>query len=250
MKKEEPPDGQAYKIIKCPLKCVLKNYNNFQPIIEQAVIDMNQIIILSYQFIKLFLLDKFNKSQEFPIIDKQFVLDAMKTVSMTNNKKGQRKKPENIKNTSEKLEMKNFYSNEFSQLVSYRPSYSNKNYILAESAKEIFTNINTNISTNFIKHLFKYINCLFKEPKTLEIKKEKNKEKRKQMYKELNKEIRDLKNDLINNKIEFSKEEYHKWIKENLPLLFPIKINKSVAYDVKCNPEKYIKYSFYINQKI
>ena len=28
------------------------------------------------------------------------------------------------------------------------------------------------------------------------------------------------------------------------------KINKSVAYDVKCNPEKYIKYSFYINQKI
>ena len=27
-------------------------------------------------------------------------------------------------------------------------------------------------------------------------------------------------------------------------------MNKSVAYDVKCNPEKYIKYSFYINQKI
>jgi len=27
-------------------------------------------------------------------------------------------------------------------------------------------------------------------------------------------------------------------------------VNKFVAYDVKCNPEKYIKFSFYINQKI
>jgi hypothetical protein len=101
-----------------------------------------------------------------------------------------------------------------------------------------------------VKHLFKYINCLFKEPKTLEIKKENDKERRKELYKELNKEIRDLKSDLINNKIEDSKEEYHNWIKENKCFLFPNKVNKSVAYDVKCNPEKYIKYSFYINQKI
>ena len=59
-----------------------------------------------------------------------------------------------------------------------------------------------------------------------------------------------MKSDLINNKIEVSKPEYHTWIKENKGFLFPTKVNKSVAYDVKANPEKYIKYSFYINQKI
>jgi len=110
--------------------------------------------------------------------------------------------------------------------------------------------IETNISTHFIKYLFKYINCLFKIPKSQVIKQEKDKEKRKEMYKELNKEIRDLKSDLINNNIEDSKEEYHIWIKKNKNFLYPSKIIKSVAYDIKINPLKYMKYAIYINTKI
>ena len=251
---EKPPDPsekvQVYRIIKCPLKCVLKKYDILHPIIDNAVMDMNEIVILSYQFIRLFLLNKFNHNQELPTINKQFVLDVMKTVSSPNTKRGQKTKQENIKNATGKLNMKQFYYEEFSKLVSAKPSYSNKTHILAITANEMITCINTNISTHFIKHLFKYINCLFKEQKSIEIKKEKDKEKRKELYKELNQEIRDLKSDLINNKIQNSKEEYHQWIKENKHFLFPDKVNKTVAYDVKCNPEKYIKYSFYINQKI
>ena len=249
---EKPPDPseQVYRIIKCPLKCILKRYDTLHPIIEKAVMDMNEIVILSYQFIRIYLLDKFNNNQELPTINKQFVLDVIKTISSSNTKKGQKTKQENIKNATGKSDMKQFYNEEFSKLVSAKPSYSNKTHILAITANEMITCINTNISTHFVKHLFKYINCLFKEPKSLEIKKENNKEKRKELYKQLNKEIRDLKSDLINNKIENSKEEYHSWIRENTGFLFPNKVNKSVAYDVKCNPEKYIKFSFYINQKI
>ena len=51
-------------------------------------------------------------------------------------------------------------------------------------------------------------------------------------------------------KIIDSKEEYHDWIKQNKQFLFPNKVNKSVAYDVKVNPLKYIQYSIYINSKI
>ena len=249
---EKPPDPseQVYRIIKCPLKCVLKKYNTLQPIIENAVIDMNEIVILSYQFIRLYLLDKFNNNKELPIINKQFVLDVIKTISSPNSKRGQKTKQENIRNATGKSDMKQFYNEEFSKLVSAKPSYSNKTHILAITANEMITCINTNISTHFIKHLFRYINSLFREPKIVEIKREKDKIKRKELYKNLNQEIRDLKTDLINNKIENSKEEYHNWIKENKGFLFPNKVNKSVAYDVKCNPEKYIKYSFYINQKI
>ena len=253
---EKPPDPseQVYRIIKCPLKCVLKRYDTLHPIIEKAVMDMNEIVILSYQFIRMYLLNKFNNKQDLPTINKQFVLDVIKTISSPNTKRGQKTKEENIKNATGKLDMKQFYNEEFSKLVSLsetkKPSYSNKTHILAITANEMISCINTNISTHFVKHLFKYINCLFKEPKSLEIKKETDKEKRKGLYKELNQEIRDLKSDLINNKIENSKEEYHSWIRENKGFLFPNKVNKSVAYDVKCNPEKYIKYSFYINQKI
>ena len=114
----------------------------------------------------------------------------------------------------------------------------------------MITCLETNISTHFIKHLFKYINCNFKDPKTIIIKQERDTEKRKEMYKELNEEIRNLKSDLINNKIKDSKVEYHQWIKDNSKLLYPLKISKTVCYDVKIHPEKYIKYSFYINKKI
>jgi len=249
---EKPPDPseQVYRIIKCPLKCVLKRYDTLHPIIEKAVMDMNEIVILSYQFIRMYLLNKFNNKQDLPTINKQFVLDVIKTISSPTTKRGQKTKEENIKNATGKSDMKQFYNEEFSKLVSAKPSYSNKTHILAITANEMITCINTNISTHFVKHLFKYINCLFKEPKSLEIKKETDKEKRKELYKILNQEIRDFKSDLINNKIENSKEEYHSWIRENKGFLFPNKVNKSVAYDVKANPEKYIKHSFYINQKI
>ena len=120
----------------------------------------------------LYLLDKFTNKQELPTINKQFVLDVIKTISSPNSKRGQKTKEENIKNASGKTDMKQFYNQEFSKLVSTKPSYSNKTHILAITANEMITCINTNISTHFIKHLFKYINCLFKEPKLLEIKKE------------------------------------------------------------------------------
>jgi len=251
---EIPPDPpekeQVYRIIKCPLKCVLKKYDTLQPIIEKAVMDINEIVILSYQFIRLYLLEKFNNNQTLPIINKQFVLDVIKTIASPTSKRGQKVKEENIKNSSGKTDMKQFYNETFSKLVSNKPSYTNKTHIVAITANEMITCINTNISTHFVKHLFKYINCLFKQSKSIEIKQEKDKAKRKELYKILNKEIRDLKSDLINNKIELSKSEYHNWIRENKDFLFPNKVNKSVAYDVKCNPEKYIKYSFYINSKI
>ena len=250
---EKPPDPlneQVYRIIKCPLKSVLKKYDTLYPIIGATVTEINEIVIYAYQFLRLFLLDKFTNNKDFPIINKQFILDVLKTVSSPNSKRGQKTKQENIKNASGKTDMKQFYSQEFSNLVSNKPSYTNRTHILAITATEMTTCINTNISTHFVKHLFKYINCLFKDPQTIEIKKEKDKAKRKELYAQLNKEIRDLKNDLMTNKIEYSNEKYHTWINENKRFLYPVKINKSVAYDVKINPEKYIKYSFYINQKI
>ena len=62
------------------------------------------------------------------------------------------------------------------------------------------------------------------------------------MYKELYEEIRSLKSD-FHNKIFDSKEEYHNWINANKKI-YPERITKSIAYDVKIHPEIYLIHSF------
>ncbi len=241
---------QVYKIIKCPLKSILKKSDIILPIIENTVKEINQFVIIGYQFVKLYLLTKYTNNIDLPTINKQFILDVLKTISTSETNRGKKTKDENIKNKDLKNDIKLFYENTFSKITNIELSITNKTHILEQTANEMLTCIKTNISTHFIKHLFKYINILFKYPKTNLIKQEKDKLKRKELYKELNEEIRYLKSDLINNKIELSKEEYHQWIKDNKKYLYPEKVTKSVAYDVKVKPDKYIKYSFYINSKI
>ena len=256
---KKPPDietiddninEQVYRTIKCPLKTVLKNYDIIYPIIDNLVKDINEIITLGYQFIRLYLLDKFNNNKELPIINKLFILDVLKTISKTTTEKGKKINEVNIKNKEGKDDIRLFYKNIFSKLVNKELFYNNKGYILDQMAKEMLRCIETNISTHFLKHLFKLINCQFKKPKSLEIKKEKNKEKRKELYKQLNEDIRNLKSDIIDRQILNSKVEYHQWIKDNINFLLPEKFTKSIPYDIKSNPTKYIKFSMYINNKI
>jgi len=249
-KEEEKTNEQVYRTIKCPLKSVLKEYDILQPMIENCVKDINEIIILAYQFIRLYLLDKFSNNKELPTINKQFILDVIKTVSSTETNKGKQKTENKIKNKESKDDLKLFYNNVFYKLVNKKLSYSNKTFIIDKMADEMLRCIETNISTYFIKHLYKYINIKFKKPKSEEIKKEKDKAKRKELYKELNADIRNLKSDIIDRQILDSKEEYHQWIKDNINLLLPDKFTKSIPYDIKANPEKYIKYSMYINNEV
>lgn len=240
----EPPDG-IYMTIKCPLKSILKNHDIIKPIIERTVCEMNQHVSIGYQFIKLYLLDKFKNDEEFPTVNLQFVLDALKTISSSKQK--QRK---NVVNKNMKDDMKLLYDDIFSKLMNTIPSIKNKKFIINESAKEMLTCITTNISTHFVKHLFKYINCIHRDEQAAVIKTEKNNDIRKKLYNKLNSDVKSLKTALINNDIKIADKQYHDWFKKNRSFLFPEKIKNSVAYDVKVKPERYIYYSFYINREI
>jgi len=196
------------------------------------------------------LLDKFSNNKELPKINKQFILDVLKTVSFSDTEKGKQKTENKIKNKECKDDIKLFYNNVFYKLVNKKLSYSNKTFILDKMADEMLRCIETNISNHFLKHLYKLINIKFKKPKSTEIKKEKDKNKRKELYRKLNADIRNLKSDIIDRQILDSKEEYHQWIKDNINLLLPENFTKSIPYDIKANPDKYIKYSMYINNEI
>ena len=115
--KEKPPEQlqneQVYRMIKCPLKSVLKQYDKLHPIIDDVVKDINKFVILGYQFIRLYLLDKFNTNKDFPTINKSFILDVLKTIATSETNRGKSNKDENIKNKSIKDDIKLFYDNVF-----------------------------------------------------------------------------------------------------------------------------------------
>ena len=79
-KKNRPPDKSSdfFKCVKIPLKHVLKNPDINLPKITDAVIKCNKIVINTLMFMKLYLLDYFEKNNKLPKIDKVFVNSCMK----------------------------------------------------------------------------------------------------------------------------------------------------------------------------
>ena len=75
--KEKPPDD-FFKGIKISLKSVLKHPDVNLPKITNAVIKCNKIVIQTLMFMKLFLLDHYEKHNRLPIINDEFINSSMK----------------------------------------------------------------------------------------------------------------------------------------------------------------------------
>ena len=93
--KEEPPDD-FFKCIKVSLKHVLKHFNINQPKINKSVIKANKIVIHTLQFMKLYLLDYYDKNNSLPIVDKEFINSCMKI--LCNEKKQEDRQKKKLKN--------------------------------------------------------------------------------------------------------------------------------------------------------
>ena len=55
-------DKSAYTTIKTTLKSVLHNHKEVQPLINNLVFEMNDLMIHSYQFIRLYVLNCYNNN--------------------------------------------------------------------------------------------------------------------------------------------------------------------------------------------
>lgn len=82
----------AYKTRKILLKTILKN-RDLQPKIEELVLLLNELVIHTYQFIRLYVLDRFNKNKPLPEIDKTFILYCMRILKKVKEK--ERRKTQN-----------------------------------------------------------------------------------------------------------------------------------------------------------
>jgi len=52
-------EKSAYKTFKIPLKTILLNRDTIQPVINHLVFEMNDLVIHTYQFIRLYILNSF-----------------------------------------------------------------------------------------------------------------------------------------------------------------------------------------------
>ena len=96
-KKNKPPDKSSnyFKCVKIPLKHVLKNPDINLPKITDAVIKCNKIVINTLMFMKLYLLDFFEKNNKLPEIDKIFVNSCIKILC---NESTSGRPPKKLKN--------------------------------------------------------------------------------------------------------------------------------------------------------
>jgi hypothetical protein len=238
---------------KCSLKTIVKDDKTIDKI-NNAVYKCNEIVTLTYQFIKLYILDKYRKKQHIPNINKDLIRQASNIISCKDSQRG--RKSENSKIIAD---MKDFYKINFSKLVNnYQPSRTNISNALKFVYNDMEQNYINNIQMHFVQRLKKVITegLLFAFKKDNEKLFESNKEQYDVEYNKLLKEIRIIKakilgldeyieNNICNNNI---LKKYKKIIK-----MFKIKflpnIEKSVYYDLKIDPFKFLPKMILINDK-
>lgn len=188
---------KRYKSVKVPLKLIVKNEAVLQSI-ESNVFRMNQIVIHSYQFLKLYCIDQFAKTNLVPCIDYKFIMLIMKTVSVSNNERGKYGSETQIL----KDRLDDFYLETYQPLTgkSEQPVYTGLIQMLDYEAKSMVTCLSNHIMLNFSTLLNRYINIIFDKQRIVDkIKSTCDKSDKKIQINQINTQIRKVKNDIINH---------------------------------------------------
>jgi len=237
---KKPPD--KYKTVKCSLNSIFKDINYYNTLFD-ATNRTNQIIIHTYQFLRLWILDKYRKNIDIPIITEDTIKMAIKT--LIKNSCGPKPKGHNLELYNQ---FNSFYNIKYKKLgYTNKISGNNLSQILNFSATSIITAIENNIKINFMSYLKRFVNASFKKLKDdiYELTETYDKQLRKSIRDDINKDIYDIKQDLINNTLK-SRCIHHKWILENRNKILPSEYINSYEFDINNNPQKYFKYMIYM----
>jgi hypothetical protein len=217
-------EKSKFKTIKTTLKSVLLKYKEVQPIITNLVFEMNDLVIHTYQFIRLYILYCFNNHLEFPVFDDKFtfIKYCIKTLGTKSNS-GRKSKDTQLLDT-----LQEFYTKEYQPLLNHnKTSLVNKSHLINILAEQIHVCISNNIQEHFIQHFLRFIN------KTI------NK------ITDDKKELFELKHQLL--MLEETNEMFNEWKTTHLQHILPTNINKSIYYDVKVRQFEYLKGLLYMN---
>lgn len=176
------------KVIKRKLKTITRNQVTLNKI-EDVVNNVNKLTIQVYDFIRLFLLNKYEKRelQNF-ILEDSDIKYIFSLLAIKNNAGIKSKK------TDKRIEFDNFYDTEFKDL-NKKVKYTNLSYILAYETTTILTSLSNNIELNYNSRICHYVRNKLSVTKL---------EAKKIMY------------DILKDDDNYSSDKkYHTWIKNN-----------------------------------
>ena len=215
-------EKSAYKTFKIPLKTILLNRDTTQPVIDHLIFEMNDLVIHTYQFIRLYVLHQYTQKLDFPMIDDTFILYCIKTLGTRDNR-GKKGKDTELLETLEQ-----FYKTEYQPLLNHvKTNLKNTTFLLPYLATQIHTSLSNNTQEHFIQHFLRFINKT-----TNEITEDKA-----------------ILFQFKKNLIELSETDimFTEWKNTHLRHIIPQNIKKSVHYDVKVKPFDYLKGMLYMN---
>jgi hypothetical protein len=238
---KKPPDKIV--VVKCPLKKILKNPDDKLKIFD-VCFRTNKLVIHTYQFLRLWILNKYTNNEIIPEITKDTIKMTFKCLILET--RGPKSKGENLILLNEFNE---FYKNHYKEngLIS-KIDGSHLSQILEYMSTDMITNIENNIKMNFFKYVNRFVNSSFKKINSDLIENAEKKDKF-ELRKKLNKDIYLIKQDFLNNTLN-SDSKYHEWIKTHKSNIFPKDFKNSYTFDVENNPQKYIKSMIYMCSEI
>jgi hypothetical protein len=215
-------EKSAYKTFKISLKTILLNRDTIQPLINNLVFEMNDLVIHTYQFIRLYILNCYTTNILLPTIDEPFILYCIKTLGIRDNR-GKKVKDAELLETLE-----DFYKTEYQPLLNHeKTNLKNTTFLLPYLATQIHTSLHNNFQEHFIKHFLRFINKT-----TNEITEDKA-------------TLFQFKKQLL--ELNETDEIFSNWKLTHLSNILPNEIKKSIHYDIKVRPFEYLKGMLYMN---
>uniref|UniRef100_A0A6C0DH74 Uncharacterized protein n=1 Tax=viral metagenome TaxID=1070528 RepID=A0A6C0DH74_9ZZZZ len=215
-------EKSSYKTFKIPLKTILLNRETIQPVINHLVFEMNDLVIHTYQFIRLYVLYQYTKNLSLPDLDETFILYCIKTLGTRDNRGKKGKDTELL----EKLDV--FYKTEYQPLLNHvKTNLKNTTFLLPYLATQIHTSLSVNTQERFIQHFLRFINKT-----TNEITEDKA------ILFQFKKNLMELKE---------TDTKFNEWKQLHLPNILPKDIKKSIHYDIKVKHFDYLKGMLYMN---
>jgi hypothetical protein len=231
VKKKKPKDTfkefrnnekSAYKTFKIPLKTILLNRDTIQPVINNLVFEMNDLVIHTYQFIRLYVLYQYSKNKPLPTIDETFILYCIKSLGTRDNR-GKKGKDTELLETLEQ-----FYKTEYQPLLNYeKTNLKNTTFLLPYLATQIHTSLHNNFQEHFIQHFLRFVNKT-----TNEITQDKA-------------TLFQFKKQLL--ELNETDEIFSTWKLNHLLNILPSEIKKNIHYDIQVRPFEYLKGMLYMN---
>jgi hypothetical protein len=249
--KEKPPD--FYKGVKVPIKYVLKNPEINLSKINDAVMRTHKIVIHGSMFMKLYLLDYYNKHNTIPEIDHSFAVNCLKIVCV----KGGSGRPPSDETKQLKDKLNSFYEEHYKSLrQDDNLKYTHMNTILDYLADDIITMYKNNIQLHYVEYVERFVNVYWKKKYIVDKIKRLNltKKEKDNRINKLCSQLRKIKNDILNVETNEYKSHslYHSWINNVKQHIIPKKIfaKNSIHYDIHCNQFDYLPCMIYMMKYI